>query len=153
MKIKIIFLIFVGCTVLDGLNDSAQASAAMTSEKIKFWKSFRHLFLEEDFKKLAGVAAFPIEVRGTEDSDPRFSLNQEHFKKCFALIYPRDVGIAKFEKSHRDYIFELKELPETEGSKDQLRVGDLIFEKKSGKFKLVRFYLDTSEDNVKTNCQ
>lgn len=149
MKNKINYLIITLSVLLTAIS----VFAAKPSAKVKFWNSFRDSFLKEDFKNLEVMTKFPVEVKGAEDADPKFSVKKDHFKSCLALIYPRDIGMGKFDKTHKDYINELKDLPETEGGKNQFRIGDLVFEKNLGKFKLVRFYLDTSEENVKTNCQ
>lgn len=138
---------------------SFSVSAGENTKQL-FWSEFRAAFLKHDFEALKDMTRFPLEVYGSLDDDPKFESIKMQFSKCVALISKSDPGIDASIKNHMDYFKKNPDLTKIfsdgkpiskEGPNEGFRVGDLLFS--SAPFKLIRIYLDTTEKNVRKNCE
>ncbi len=125
---------------------SAMAEGPGAQRKL-FWRTYKKAFLQKELRTLQWYVRFPVEVKGVDDGDAKFFVGKEKFAKCFEFIFTSDTGLSAKEQSHLEYIKDLDKLP------DSLRAGNLVFENKNEKFELVRFYLNTADEKVKSACQ
>ena len=126
-------------------------SHAFAADRQSFWFSFRKAFLKKDFRALATMSSFPVEVLGMADSDPVLRLDEKSFKPCFLQIYRRDSGMSEKGETHEAYVRRVKKVPAIEKG-SQFRMGDLQFQSVHGTFKLIRIYLDTADPRVTKVC-
>lgn len=134
---------------------ATESTSKVSPAKTIFWKSYRNAFIRKDLTKLSGLTRFPLEVKGTLDGDPVFKVNSEKFRSCFPIVFNRDVGLFAQEQSHLAFIKATSTPPGVQkgNSEDLFRVADLEFGKFNGTFRLERIYLDTSNPNIRKQCE
>lgn len=145
-----------GAKTVDFTCDVSPKHKESTAGKMRadFWKTFREAFLNKDFTNLENLSEFPIAVAGELDDAPILKLSQKKFKDCFSLIYNRDTGLNVKPTSHLDYIKSTDSIPEKAQTNElSFRIADLQFKIDKGSYKLIKFYLDTSEPTVVKNCK
>jgi hypothetical protein len=115
---------------------------------IEYWKDFRKVVLAFDTNKLGTLTSFPIQTRGTYDSDPNIEYSKKQFPRVFYFFlgqYSGDAnGSAEFD------IIKSTELPKEKVTHDQIRIGDMVFFLTDKKWKLNFLYLDyDTMDSIK----
>lgn len=141
-------------------SSDAAAKDTKVRKKQEAWSNFRGAFLKRDFKKMATLATFPIEVKGNMDEDPVLNVTEQKFRSCFLLIYKEDVGLSAAPESHEAYITKHPSLTKLisngkpisdEPGEAGFRVASLVFS--SSSFKLEGFNLDTADSAIRKKCE
>lgn len=106
-----------------------------------FWKTFREAVLSSDTAQLIGLTAFPLKYRGTLDGDPVIKISKEQFGKVFSLFLKQWNGLDLEGSTELDYIKKTANSNEQSNEK-QIRMGNMVFYQKDGKWKLGFLYLN-----------
>ena len=126
---------------------SASDSSSGTTNKfidstgfIEYWKEFRKAALVFDTNKLVTLTGFPIQTRGTYDSDPNIEYSKKQFPRVFYYFLGQYSGHAN--GSAEFDIIKSTEIPKEEVTHDQIRIGDMVFFLTDKKWKLNLLYLN-----------
>jgi hypothetical protein len=144
--------LFFGCQNEKGSDkindkvDSGNSRSAVTNEIIdstgfiKYWTDFRQAVLNADTNKLITLTDFPLQARGSFDSDPVIEYSKQQFSRVFNFFLEQSVGdgtgSTEFDK------IKSQEAPKEKGIHDQIRIGGMIFFLTDKKWKLGFLYLD-----------
>jgi hypothetical protein len=118
--------------------DSALAGESFTS----FWGRFRLAVLRSDTSQVIQVTEFPLETRGPNDDDTTIEFNKERFVSFFNVYLKQYSGMDLQGSTELDGIKKTETPKKTEFGKDQARVGDLVFMRIAGGWKLIFAYLN-----------
>lgn len=107
-----------------------------------FWREFREAALAGDVDRLAAMTRFPLEVRGPDDADPVQRRGREAFAGTVARVMQQDAGEQPRPETVRQFFERTREVPpQPDGARGTARVGDFVFERTGGRWRLVRIYL------------
>lgn len=106
-----------------------------------FWQKFRAAAGAHDAKALAALTQFPFETRGVDDADPVKKHEPAAFPELVKRMLSQNTGLAVKEETHAQLIARTTHVA-AQGRGDSFRVGDLVFHRINGKWRLVRAYLD-----------
>jgi len=130
----------------DGKSDSGSFDSITTNEIvgpadfIEYWKKFRQAVLNSDTNKISSLTDFPIQTRGSLDSDPIIEYSKRQFPRLFNFFLKQWAGD---ENSSSEFdIIKSTEVPKDKVTHDQVRVGDMVFFLTDKKWKLTFLYLD-----------
>lgn len=114
----------------------------------EYWKDFRQAVLNADTNKLSSLTGFPIQTRGSLDSDPVIEYSKQQFPTVFNFYLKQWAGD---EKGNTEFdIIKSTELPTNKVIHDQSRVGDMVFYLADKKWRLRFLYLnDDTIDSIK----
>lgn len=106
----------------------------------EYWEQFRKAVLVFDTTKLETLTSFPIQTRGTYDSDPNIEYSKKQFPRVFYFFlgqYSGDQnGNAEFD------IIKSTIIPKEKVTHNQIRIGDMVFFLTNKKWKLNFLYLN-----------
>ncbi len=91
-----------------------------------YWTLFRKAVIEKDTSTIIALATFPIQTRGTFDSDPIIKLNKGRFKKTFFSFLESFNGIDLEAGTNYDFIKNKKVISERVVN-NRIRIGDMVF--------------------------
>jgi hypothetical protein len=115
----------------------------------EFWDTFRRAVIDNDYSKIKSLTIFPLETRGEMDSDPIVKYDEKEFEKVIRAYLLQETYLLNEEGS----ITQLEEIkrtitPETSHtSENEVRIGNLVFEKRDEEWKLVFAYLNIRDEN------
>ena len=148
----ILLLLFFGCQnekgsdKTNGKPDSGNVRSAVPDEIIdstgfiKYWIDFRQAVLNADTNKLITLTDFPLQARGSFDSDPVIEYPKQQFSRVFNFFLKQSVGDGT--ASTEFDLIKSKEIPKDEVIHDQFRIGGMIFFRTDKKWKMNFLYLD-----------
>lgn len=126
-------------------------SSENTKDFIPFWQDFRQMVISKDFQKIQEHVKFPLQTRSTLDESPIVKFQKKDFPKLFkeflkqmSGLNPTNLNETESEFINRKDTLDLK--------KDQLsgteaRIGNMVFQKQKGKWKLKFLYLEEDSYN------
>ena len=120
-------------------------AAAKQESFAAFWPRFRKGLLAGDMDRLSRLAQFPLEVRGTLDSDAVRRIPRSQFSTVITSILAEDSGLSVAQpETNRALIERLPQAdPRQRGvsiSADTARIGPLDFARQASDWRLVRLY-------------
>ena len=106
-----------------------------------FWSQFREYILSRDTSGIISLTRFPIETRGSLDSDPTIFYNKREFIPVFNRFLTQLSG--SNTTNLRETEFELIQRTSIPSSLDRQsgRVGNMIFGIVDGEWRLVFLYI------------
>jgi hypothetical protein len=118
---------------------ASQSVAGHREDFDSFWHRFRAVALTKDWDALAAVTAFPLTTRGVLDRDPVYHVNRTEFKKVFRTF------LAEWAipgGNQLGFIRSITDVSQRKGtSTDTVRIGDMIFRRVKGKWRLDTLYM------------
>jgi len=149
MRLTLAVLLLAGCMGIArvGAQSSADGAAGQHAGFAVFWPRFRAALLAGRADQLSGMAQFPLEVRGTLDSDPVRRIPQSELSTVVAEVLAEDSGLSVTRpETNRAMIDRLPEAyPGQRGvsiGADAARIGPFGFARRQGQWRLVRLYRD-----------
>jgi len=126
---------------------AASLAHAGEADLKKFFANFTQAFAATDHKAMlaAEMVHFPLRLKGTLDDSPDAKLSGEQFASVLKKIahQPSGMNAKNFNETEQDYITsqaKAGKLPEKAGN-GSVRMGNLVFVKKKGMWKLVQVYV------------
>ena len=134
-----LLFLFIGCFIL-----LAPVQADVPADAQAFWAKFRTAILADNQDKVISITQFPFKTRGDLDDDPIRSHNKDDFLKIYNKIFNEDSHDATTTVKK---IIEKKEklIAKDFLLKNYIRIENLVFEKKKGKWYFTFAYV--MEDN------
>jgi hypothetical protein len=126
---------------------TAGADTTSTPESFTaFWRRFRLAVLGSDTSQLIAITEFPLETRGPDDSDTIIEMDKKKFVPFFNAYLKQWSGLDLQGSTELDGIKKTESPTKNDLGKDQVRMGDLIFERKVNGWRLIFAYLN--EDTI-----
>jgi hypothetical protein len=109
----------------------------------QFWSTFRQATLQRDWRKLEELASFPLTVRGVLDRDPIRRVGRDEFPRIFDRFLKEGVFSAN---EQLEFIRRTTTVGTAAHSRDNSRVGDMVFKKTASGWHLHTLYLQYTLD-------
>lgn len=113
----------------------------------EFWVGFRNAVIENDTNKLIQSTKFPLETRGTLDSDPIVKYDKKDFVRVIQKYLKQDTGLGIDNETEFDLIKKLDVYNKNDSQynvpiENWVRVGDFEFKKEGKEWKLYFAFLN-----------
>ncbi|GFO63172.1 hypothetical protein M1B72_17825 [Geomonas paludis] len=140
MRVLVLLLLAISIQALCYGSDETDSAG-------KFWTSFRKAVLVNDQAKLLEMTSFPLDVRGVSDDIPATSYNRRDFPGIFKkiLLQPQYLLVngRLRTKTMLGLIYDKATLTKQDlATPTFFRFHQLEFEKRKGRWFLVRAYLE-----------
>ena len=106
-----------------------------------FWKTFRNAAILGDTLQIKNLCTFPFKYRGPSDEDPIIKISKDQFTKTFTLFLKQWDGLDLDGATEFDHIKKVIQ-PTEQVINGQIRIGDMVFYQKNGKWLLGFLYLN-----------
>ncbi|MCE9501197.1 MAG: hypothetical protein K8R21_11975, partial [Leptospira sp.] len=112
----------------------------------------RKFVIAKDFKNLEENTSHPLKTRGMMDDDPIHKIPKKDFQKFIHAFSGQPSGLNSSDLNETEAGF-VKRSGKIDPKKDQIsendaRIGNMVFKKTDGKWKLVLIYFDEAEYEV-----
>ena len=144
MKATTVLLLIFSCSGRPGNTVAQNQGSQNKNDDFQlFWSQFRESILSTDTSRIISLTKFPIETRGPLDSDSTIFYKREDFITIFNKFLKSHSGSINFNETESDVIQKTAIV----NSSDQLtrRVGDMIFGKVEGHWKLVFIFTEPED--------
>ena len=134
------------CVFVVILAAATAVCAAGASLPQQFWSDFRQAALASDYGKLIVFAAFLLELRSEVDGTAPRSVEKEEFESTLKHVFDQPMGELRDGQletyTMRDLIAKTPDLDGESVSAESFQVGQLLFAKRKGGWRLVAAYLN-----------
>jgi hypothetical protein len=148
MRLALVLVLLVSvCAAPQPLPPAPQA-ATLKESFAAFWPRFRTALLAGRSDQLSELTQFPLEVRGTLDSDTSRRISPSQFSTFLTRVLAEDSGLSVTQpETNRVLIDHLPEAdPKQRGVNirdDVARIGPLGFARRQDGWRLVRLYRES----------
>ena len=113
---------------------------------IKAWNKFCDQLAACDTQGAKSMLSFPLKTRGVLDTDPYFSYTEKDCMKAIFKFFEQQMDASPCDKDFAEKLKNYRETnlyPNCNGK--TARIGDAVFEKIQGEWKLNFLYVDAAE--------
>lgn len=125
--------------IVDSLGNKIPSIPEMEEEFKKFWKMFRNAIISNDFETVEANTIFPLETRGTLDSDPIVRIDKKKFQDVFKIFLKTYYSMST---NQIDYIKSQEIIKPYITNSYWQRIGDMQFKRIDGKWYLSFIYIE-----------
>ena len=136
-------------------NDSVEKNTNKISEKaakqdspdcIKAWNKFCDYLSVCDTAGAKSILSFPLKTRGILDSDPYINYTEKEYMTVINLFFKQQIDAIPCDRSFAEKLKKYQASNLYPNCDDTTaRIGDAVFEKVNGKWKINFLYVDTAE--------